>query len=681
MIHPTEHGYTYRGLVTLDTTGQLTFDPALPETDLAAWTEQIWKALEKFTLLSFPVRTQALALIQASDGEVADIPRALLREQSAVILECRSEQFEVLAFRSVALDFGEGWVSSIPVGYGHSAGQNARWIEQQKTEVNREISFFHEYAPLDRPLMLVDVPHHMAGMPMRGGPLPDADSFTFVTPRAYSSLLSQSQVSQPVRHPDGVLWTEVELPAGMTREARVLDPHYQGLVGIYSVLLDGSQAAGAWRNASGKAVPAGGQQLLMQFVVQEQADSGRLAGDLTIRSTVLGSVLRYLDQQRRPTGPVAVTTTRLYENVVPTRERIRTVRAWRMMVEDYSAWHLRLLQSDLWATEQTALSRKQQLVTLLDAPPLPTVHEDFKTTGKRLEKVTNGLRDRLKRGWKDLHGVSILEEAQRLSGFTPGGAASALAIYLWRVARQVYRIDETVLNALLKDTQKIDDLPTEQLQYLPQQAVYLPTPGLESSLGEALHGAFIAQSTSQGQPVIIVTLHTNQSHLESYVLPLGPKVNIRTSVESALLSWQSEDVRALGFKPDPQPAELVLSVLTAALYLCSVNTEATVHGSHTKNDPKSGLAQGNTLWDVGIRLGAALRKAASQTDESRQTTTGRGSSEVKPHLRRAHFHLFRHGPKTLPERPLRLRWLPPIPVKLDLNSEEDLPITVRAVEA
>ena len=419
----------------------------------------------------------------------------------------------------------------------------------------------------------------------------------------------------------------------------------------------------------------------MQFVVQEQADSGRLAGDLTIRSTVLGSVLRYLDQQRRPTGPVTVTTTRLYENVVPASEHIRTARGWRMMVEDYSAWHLRLLQSDLWATEQTALSRKQQRVTLLDAPPLPTVHEDFKTTSKRLEKVTNSLRDRLKRGWKDLHGVSTLEEVLQVTGFTLGGAASALAIHFWRVARQVYRIDETVLNALLKDTQKIDDLPTEQLQYLPQQAVYLPTPGLETSLGEALYGAFVTQTVSEGLPVIIVTLHMGQSQLESYVLPLGPKVNIRASVETALLSRQSEDVRALGFKPDPQPAELVLSVLTAALYLCSVNTETTVHGSRAGSDPKSGLAQGNTPWEVGVRLGAALRKAASQTAESQHATTGRGSSEVKPHLRRAHFHLFRHGPMTLPERPLRLRWLPPIPVKLDLNNEEDLPITVRAVEA
>lgn len=680
MIHPTEHGYTYRGLVTLDTTGQLTFDPTLPDPDLAAWTEQIWAELEQFSLLSFPDRTQALSLIQASDEDVAEIPQPLQREQSAVILERRSDQFEVLAFRSVALDFGEGWVSSIPLGYGHSAEQNARWIEEQKTELNREVSFFHEYALLDRPLMLLDVPHHMAKIPMRGGPLPDADSFAFVTPRAYSSLLGQPQVRHPVRHPDGVLWTEIELPAGMTREARVLDPHCQGLVGIYSVLLEGPQAAGAWHNASGRAVPAGGQQLLMQFVVQEQADSGRLTGDLTPRSTVLGSVLHYLDRQGRPTGPLAVTTTRLYENVVPANEHARTGRAWRMMVEDYSAWHLRLLQSDLWDTEQTVLSRKQQLITLLDAPPLPTVHEDFKTTGKRLEKVTNGLRDRLKRGWKDLHGVTTLEEAQRLSGFLAGSAASALAIHLWRVARQVYRIDETVLDALLRDTQKIDDLPTEQLQYLPQQAVYLPTPGLESSLGEALHGAFIAQSTSQGQPVIIVTLHTNQSHLESYVLPLGPKVNIRASVESALLSRQSEDVRALGFKPDPQVAELVLSVLTAALYLCSVNTEATVHGSRAGSDPRSGLAQGNTLWDVGVRLGAALRKAAAQTDEPRPTT-GRSSSEVKPHLRRAHFHLFRHGPMNLTERPLRLRWLPPIPVKLDLNSEEDLPITVRAVEA
>lgn len=88
--------------------------------------------------------------------------------------------------------------------------------------------------------------------------------------------------------------------------------------------------------------------------------------------------------------------------------------------------------------------------------------------------------------------------------------------------------------------------------------------------------------------------------------------------------------------------------------LSAASMEAHRLGPAALRQRKSGLAQCNETWAVGIRMEAALR--------------------------RAHFHLFRYGAMTLTERPLRLRWLLPIPVKLDLENE-DLPITVQEVEA
>ena len=82
-------------------------------------------------------------------------------------------------------------------------------------------------------------------------------------------------------------------------------------------------------------------------------------------------------------------------------------------------------------------------------------------------------------------------------------------------------------------------------------------------------------------------------------------------------------------------------------------------------------------WEVGYRLGAALRQALSEHHPEECASTGTHGSP-RPHVRRAHWHTFWVGHRDLPEsRRAILRWLHPILV--NVQDVEDLTTTVREV--
>lgn len=79
-------------------------------------------------------------------------------------------------------------------------------------------------------------------------------------------------------------------------------------------------------------------------------------------------------------------------------------------------------------------------------------------------------------------------------------------------------------------------------------------------------------------------------------------------------------------------------------------------------------------WDVGLRIGAALRRA-----HDAESSEGAGSgthARPRAHIRRAHWHTFWTGPRD-GDRVARVKWLPPIPVNV---GDSDLPATVVPVK-
>jgi hypothetical protein len=116
-------------------------------------------------------------------------------------------------------------------------------------------------------------------------------------------------------------------------------------------------------------------------------------------------------------------------------------------------------------------------------------------------------------------------------------------------------------------------------------------------------------------------------------------------------------------------------MISVALYLASANAEIGTSSGEVPAKPKlTGTKEGPRIfppdrprvWDVAIRLGAALRRAqetASKDSDNGELDSGRTHASPRPHIRRAHWHTFLAGPRD-GERERRSKWLPPIPVNV-----------------
>lgn len=89
-------------------------------------------------------------------------------------------------------------------------------------------------------------------------------------------------------------------------------------------------------------------------------------------------------------------------------------------------------------------------------------------------------------------------------------------------------------------------------------------------------------------------------------------------------------------------------------------------------------AQNIREWDVGIRMGQAIRQYRQAEPTGKERTT---IGSKRPHIRRGHWHTYWTGskkPELAHERKPRLIWLPPVPVNLeDVNK---LPVVITPID-
>lgn len=85
---------------------------------------------------------------------------------------------------------------------------------------------------------------------------------------------------------------------------------------------------------------------------------------------------------------------------------------------------------------------------------------------------------------------------------------------------------------------------------------------------------------------------------------------------------------------------------------------------------------GTTTWDVGVRIGAALRRARDHEDQPADEQRAVGT-RPRAHIRCAHWHTFWTGARDGEQTP-RVKWLPPIPV--NVADDETLPAIIHPVK-
>lgn len=272
------------------------------------------------------------------------------------------------------------------------------------------------------------------------------------------------------------------------------------------------------------------------------------------------------------------------------------------------------------------------------------------------------------------------------------------ALAAWRITQGVYRFDKDVYAAVI-DTPLAGDLPHNILYNLPELCVFIETPGL-TFLGQPLAGffAYLEYDVPDGRKELRLVLdHTMPEHdtprLISQVLHLGAW-SLLESVERTMQEAErvSKDVLKAATSFQPGTAEYIQSgympLVSLLLYICSVNSEIG-DGDRRPVRPKSKKTKKGqrmfpppqaTTWNVGVRMGASLRRAkevsnTSDTPDATLDTAIKHRSSPRPHVRRAHWHGYWTGPRD-GDQQFVLKWAPPILV----GGEEDMPVTIRPVK-
>jgi hypothetical protein len=251
------------------------------------------------------------------------------------------------------------------------------------------------------------------------------------------------------------------------------------------------------------------------------------------------------------------------------------------------------------------------------------------------------------------------------------------ALAAWRVTQGIYQFDPTTFDALWK-TPVTGDIPTEVLFHLPEWCVYIPTPE-NTWKGATLNGFFAHleyDMNDRRTELRLVLDVTGPAGDQLIVMPIHlGKGGVAEGVEAML----KESARHFPVTVYSAPGEAerlscdISPLVSLVLYLCSQAAEIREAGAGkrvpTRPKPqktKKGMrlfATGHpSWWEVGYRLGAALRQALSEREPGEAIGT---HASPRPHIRRAHWHSYWVGKRDQPDaRSAILRWLPPIPVNV-----------------
>ena len=303
--------------------------------------------------------------------------------------------------------------------------------------------------------------------------------------------------------------------------------------------------------------------------------------------------------------------------------------------------------------------------------------------------------------------------------------AFSFILAAWRSTKGIFRFDADLLATLAK-TSNSQVLPSASMLRLPHWCVYLDVASRLTWERSPIHGLFAMiyqESEDRPKPLLALLLNTEQN-LQFFALPLGG-LTLNDALEEADRISQaaiaSQGVSTAGLvTSDPTPEDLsefavdfdavreeIPALLNVLLYLCADNVDfangtrpAKPKPAMTRKGPKLFSALAVTEWNVGVRVGAELRRAQGLAELSFVSDAPpAASSRPRPHVRCAHWHHYWTGPKlttgmrnggdvsgvehradaSKAPRKLVLRWI--APTLVNVTNVETLPAVVRAVSS
>lgn len=264
----------------------------------------------------------------------------------------------------------------------------------------------------------------------------------------------------------------------------------------------------------------------------------------------------------------------------------------------------------------------------------------------------------------------------------------AAAAGTWRLSKGIYDFDGDLAEELMS-TPLSEETPTSVFFSLPEYGIYIPTPWNEKYSGmfahleydlrlrpSRVHDPFHRTGPESGHDELRLLYLPREGDMVQKSMPamlhIGPGVSVMGSLSGIYGQYSPEILRRV---------EEELSLL---LYLCSSEPDYGDRQPPAYHEPKKIKgrykwipAQKITEWEVGVRLGAAIRGfRASERRGSDSEPTGR---TVRPHIRRAHWHGYWTGPRReAGGQKFVYKWIPPVPVNAAAGGE-GFPAVVRAV--
>lgn len=270
--------------------------------------------------------------------------------------------------------------------------------------------------------------------------------------------------------------------------------------------------------------------------------------------------------------------------------------------------------------------------------------------------------------------------AQAIMAEKPDSLPKLTAALIWNRTKMVYKFDGT-LSELLAKQSITDEIPIEVLYRLPYPCIFIESPG--KLLGRAFDGyfAWLEFDVNNRMPELRLLYLMRDGGTVPYPLMLKGKTipEFWKATEESARSRTSESI------PDEVPAWPLYSTFASAvnhiLYLCAENADVSPSAASVSTPKRShGVPQEPQLWDVGMRVGAAVREYGSrQPGEEAPIAAGQEHASPRPHIRRAHWHAFWTGKRNSPDRQLTVHWLAPIPVNYEFV-REDMPTVIKPVK-
>ncbi|MCI0393202.1 MAG: hypothetical protein MOB07_31120 [Acidobacteria bacterium] len=290
-----------------------------------------------------------------------------------------------------------------------------------------------------------------------------------------------------------------------------------------------------------------------------------------------------------------------------------------------------------------------------------------------------------------------MEEAEK-AGLTEvqivTDVSNLAAMINWRMGQGIYRFDET-LYRMLWETPLEGRIPIDPLFRLPAFCVWIDTPE-DPTLGSPGFFAFLDHDLNTGHAELRFSI-SNDGH---YGPTLAPQITHLTgdTLEDCIEEAYQQSARigeerglvepGMG-KYGRQVAQAVRSIiaprLSLVLYLCSDGAEvfdaptgqrrpALPKPITDKKGTRHVAASLPTAWDVGVRIGATIRRAQAQ---ERSEPQGGTHASPRPHWRKPHWHTFTRGTGRV-ER--FIQWLPMLPIGYRDEDPGEGPAVIHGVE-